>query len=148
MRDRSSTSSGATGGPPTWSSRRTLTGAVVAEGSFGRTRKEVAEKLHTLQADAASGVDLVAGRMTVGELFDEFDRLGIADTVAPQTRSAYRWSLDAMRPALGAKRLGELKVAHIEAMLSAMVEGGAARASIARHRSTLRRALRWAQRRE
>lgn len=86
--------------------------------------------------------------MTVGELFDEFDRLGIPDTVAPQTRSAYRWSLEAMRPALGTRRLDQLKVLHIEAMLGAMVEGGAARASIARHRSALRRALRWAQRRE
>lgn len=28
---------------------------------FGRTRKEIAEKLQALQADAASGVDLVAG---------------------------------------------------------------------------------------
>jgi integrase len=94
------------------------------------------------------GVDLAGGSMTVAELFDSFQRLAIGDSVAPQTRSAYAWSLNAMRPAIGAKRLDQLKVNDVEAMLTAMAKAGAARASLSRHRSTLRRALRWAQRRE
>lgn len=115
---------------------------------FGATHKEVADKLKAMQAEAAAGVDLASGRMTVGELFDEWERLVLTDDSPASTLSNYKWSLNTMRPVIGRRRLDELKVEHVEKMLQQFADNGAARNSVARHRFVLRRTLRWAQRRE
>lgn len=113
----------------------------------GTDEAEVRAEVDRIAADIADGITVRTKSTTVAELLEAFltKTLGASPK---KTVDSYRWSVGKMTPVIGSVALDKLKVEQVEAMLSRFADEGAARNSIARHRFVLRKALRWAQRRE
>lgn len=107
---------------------------------YGQTRKEVAEKLKTLQRDRAAGVTFTS--MTVKEYLDQW----LEQTVKRKNRvrTYDRYAADVhnyLVPELGKYQLAKLTPAHVQTMLNKLADAGLAHRSIRNVRAALRRAL-------
>ncbi len=115
---------------------------------YGQTRREVQDKLRAALRDVDAGLDLTAGRQTVGQFLDRWLTDVVAPTLAPKTVSSYRDVVRVhLKPALGHHQLAKLTPQHVQAMMTAKTAVGFSPRTVAYTRSILRialnRALRW-----
>jgi integrase len=108
---------------------------------YGKTKKEVTEKLTRLQNQKLDGT-VVAGRMTVGDLLDKWLADSAKLNTDPNTYTRYESvSRLHLKPAIGATRLSQLKPMHVSNMLSTMERNGVGQRTRGHVYAILRRAL-------
>lgn len=124
-----------------------MDGRVKRRSIYGRTRKEVADKLRQKQSERDASTVIYDERLTVGAFLDHWVNTILPHRVANGTlsNSTFYSYADSVRlhlkPALGHLRLRELRAAHIDKLIAA--RRGAYSANTLRiMRTTLRKALR------
>lgn len=114
----------------------------------GRTRAEARAKLAELRRHHDAGLPVPDRRLTVATLAEQWLARGLPSDLSAPTRDNYRWAVDAhLLPALGHRRVAELEVEHVEALLDTMAAAGLSRRTMALVRGVLVRVLRFAVRR-
>jgi integrase len=95
---------------------------------YGRTRREVADKLNALLPAAAAG-QVVAGRApTVADAVESW--LAAKGHLKPKTLASYRWVAEAyVIPSLGKKRADKVTPADLRAMTKGLIDRGLSRRS-------------------
>jgi integrase len=112
---------------------------------YGSSKKEVQDRLGTLQASAISGTLTDAGQITVGEFLERWLNNSIKQKVSPTTHSRYEQHARLhITPHIGRIRLTKLTALHIEQLLAAMTEAGDSLAEQHKVGKALRQALRHA----
>jgi integrase len=114
---------------------------------YGKTRKEVAEKLKIVLREQQQGLPIMIERQTLGHFLSHW----LADVVAPNKRpKTYRSYEQIVRcylqPVLGHHQLTKLTSQHVQAMLKAKTAEGLSPRSVQRIRDVLRNALNHAYR--
>lgn len=115
---------------------------------YGKTRKEVAEKLRKLRADLDAGLLATPDRLTLGELVTRWLDDVAAHRVRPVTLDSYRRYANVhIQPALGTIPLKKMQPMHLQRLYSEMAKAGKAPRTI-RYvhtivRAALTQAVRW-----
>ena len=109
---------------------------------YGKTRKEVAEKLTDVMAGRDKGLIFDAGKLTVGEHLEQW----LADVVKPSaSHRTYSTNAQQVRdhiaPMLGRIKLKELRKAHIDRLYREKLDSGLSHATVRRVHAVLHRAL-------
>jgi integrase len=112
------------------------------------TQEEAAQKLgKLLHGDAAERQ--ADRRVTVARVLEDWQAKALPTRhLAPSTIETHAWAAALWTKELGRVKLAALNVAMVEAALGRMAGGGLAKGSLIKVRSTLRQALRWAERRQ
>ncbi len=109
---------------------------------YGRTRKEVAEKLKAVLRDQQQGLPIAVERQTVGQFLDRWLTEVARPTLRDSTYASYRSKIALyLLPTLGATQLLALTPQHVQAMMTAMRERGLSPRSVQYARAILRKAL-------
>ncbi len=114
---------------------------------YGKTRKDVQDKLRSTLRDIDAGLDLGTSRQTVGAFLDRW----IADVVtparAPKTTATYRDVVRLhLKPTVGRHALDKLTPQHVAALLKAKTDAGLSPRMVHHIRGVLRNALNQAMR--
>lgn len=113
---------------------------------YGKTRKEVADKIRELQSKAETG-ELPVAELTVEALLDRWLEEVVRVRNKEHTYVDYwRISKNHLKPALGNLKLTELRPDHIQALLNTISKAGKAPRTVRNVRAALRRALNQARR--
>ncbi|CAN5619188.1 site-specific integrase [soil metagenome] len=112
----------------------------------GPSRADVAERLSVMRQQAAQGLPVAAGDLTVAALLDRWITDVLPTKVESGTVDSYRWAAEHIRPALGARRVTKLTPEDVEGFLKAK-SATLGRSSLVRIRAVLGQALRWAEKR-
>lgn len=114
---------------------------------YGKTRKEVVEKLREAQREHDQGVDLTADRTTVAEYLEHWLDTVVKQRNKERTQISYAETVRRhIIPAIGRHRLDKLRPEHVQAMVASIQAGGHdrtaqyARAILVR---ALNQAVRW-----
>lgn len=115
----------------------------------GRTRAEARAKVADTLRKVQDGLPVGDQRTTLEEFLSDWLTHGLPSAArSSNTRDNYRWAVDKhIVPALGASRLRDLTADDVDALLDGMAVAGLSRSSMARVHGTLKRALRYAERR-
>jgi integrase len=118
---------------PTGPKRKTL---------YGRTRREVDEKLTKAKADRDGGLVFDADNIKVGEYLGRWLTDSVLDTVRPTTFERYEQIVRLhIRPALGQLKLKNLTAAHVRGLYRQKLDGGLAPRTVQYVHVTLHKAL-------
>lgn len=114
----------------------------VRKSFYGRTRKEVADKLAKALRDHQEGLPVAVERQTVGQFLDRW----LADVAKPSIRpKTYRsYSLIVrlhLAPALGRHQLAKLSPQHVQTMMNDKLAAGLSPRTVHHIRAVLRQAL-------
>ena len=109
---------------------------------YGKTRKEVAEKLKVALRDQQQGLPVAVERQTVAQFLDRW----LADVARPKLRAStlvgYRQKIERyILPALGRHQLAKLEPQQVQAMLNDLHDRGLSSRTVHHTRAILRRAL-------
>ena len=127
-----------------WEARYTL---YTAEGQkrpvlYGKTRKEVADKLAKALADRASGYTFDTENITVGEYLDRWlndsDRGSVRTSTYERHEQITRLHL---KPALGRVKLSKLTPAHLQGLYRDKLDSGLSPATVQKIHTVLHKAL-------
>jgi len=122
-------------------------GKRVRKSVYGRTRREVADKLHVLQDTKARGLPVVNERLKTGEFLDWWATECLPGTIRASTLASYRSVLrHRIIPALGHVPLAKLGPQHVQTMIAELRATGLSPRSVQYTRAILRRALGQAER--
>lgn len=114
---------------------------------YGKTRREVQDKLRAAQRDLDKGIDLAASGQRVSEFLTIWLDSVVRPTKAPKTAASYEEIVRLhLIPSIGAHRLDKLTPAHVAAMLHAKTEAGLSPRRVHHIRAVLRNALNQAMR--
>lgn len=117
----------------------------------GTSRADVSRKLRALAAKRDTGQQVDNRSVTVAQVLDEFLERDVPNRhLAPSTAEVYHWTADLVRAEIGSRRVADLTVDHVEAMLDRLAtrdENPLGRSSLTKVRGTLQRALAFAERR-
>jgi integrase len=109
---------------------------------YGKTRKEVAEKLKAVHRDQAAGMNIAPEQQTVAQFLERWLDQTVARRNKPRTEDSYR---DTVRlhitPAIGHQQLAKLTPDHVQDMLTKAEQQGLSLRSVHYIRTVLRRAL-------
>lgn len=109
---------------------------------YGKTRKEVAEKLTKSQHDRQQGLPIAVARQTVGQFLDRWLEDVVRPTVRAKTLHSYAQMVRLhLKPALGHHQLAKLTPQHVQAMLNEKLNSGLSPRTVQYLRAILRRAL-------
>ena len=109
---------------------------------YGRTRKEVADKLAKVLSDRVEGIVYDDENMTVGEYFDVWLKGSVRGSVRQST-----YDRDAslvnnhLRPALGGIRLKKLSAAHVQSFYGDRLDHGLSPSTVHKMHAILHKAL-------
>jgi integrase len=115
---------------------------------YGKTRKEVADKLKAAVKDLDAGIDLGAGRLTVAQYMDKWLAASVKPSVKVKTYEGYE-SIARVRvvPRIGRKQLSNLTPLDLQALYADLAEDGLSARSIHHTHRCLHRAfvqaIRW-----
>lgn len=113
---------------------------------YGKTQREVIERLNETLRDHQRGTLAKPGRVTVEQWMNRWLQ-SIEGGVRPTTLQHYRWiATEHIIPAIGRRQLSKLEPSDVEAMLNAKLRAGLAPRTVHHIRSVLRNALRKAER--
>lgn len=117
-------------------------GRAVRKSLYGRTKKEVQEKLLKAQQSLVQGMPLPDGRQTVGQFLDRWLLDSVAHSVRPRTYASYRQMIR-LHVDDDVRRLPLVKLTpqHVQALLNAKTREGLSPRSVQYLRAILRRAL-------
>jgi integrase len=109
---------------------------------YGKTRKEVADKLTKALADRASGYTFDAENMTAGEYLDRWlndsDRGSVRTSTYERHEQIVRLHL---KPVLGHVKLAKLTPAHVQGLYRDKLDSGLSPATVQKIHSVLHKAL-------
>lgn len=108
---------------------------------YGKTRKEVVEKLNDLQSEIRRGMDTDPNRITVSAYLARWMRDAVAPTVRPVTAVSYQRTIDAHTGPIAHLRLQELKPMHLQQLYSDRLAAGKSKRTVQYLHSILHRAL-------
>lgn len=109
---------------------------------YGRTRKEVAEKLKALVHEQQAGHPIATGRLTVADFLTRWLAEVVRPNKAPKTYRSYEQNVRLyLIPALGRHQLRQLEPRQVQALLNARRAAGMSVDSVTRMRDVLRNAL-------
>ena len=109
---------------------------------YGTTRREVAEKLKTMQHAQASGANLAAERITVKQFLERWLSEIVSRRNKPRTVDGYTQIVrQHLIPHLGRYQLDQLRPEHVQAMLNTLAAEGRKYNTVRNIRAVLRRAL-------
>src|SRR5215210_6610202 len=110
---------------------------------YGKTRKEVAEKLTKRIADRDSGLIFDAGKMTLGEYLDRWLSDSVKGTVRVSTYERHEAIIRLhIKPSIGRVGLKKLTPAHVRSLYREKLDSGLlAPATVRKIHSTLHKAL-------
>lgn len=112
---------------------------------YGKTRKEVAEKLKIILRDVQQGTPVVDDRQTVEQFLQHWLDAIIVEKVRPKTLHSYREIARLhIIPDLGKKPLTKLTAQHVQSLLSQKRQSGLSARTVAYIRSVLVMALKQA----
>ena len=113
---------------------------------YGKTQKEVRDKLRALQRTVDAGSLPAPANLTVARYLEDWLVRFLPGTVSPRTEVIYRNAIDRyVVPTLGSVKLHQLSPAHVSEMLSTLETQGYAPETRRIARAVLRRALRRAE---
>ena len=113
---------------------------------YGKTQREVRDKLRALQHTLEAGVLPAPANLTVGRFLEDWLERFLPGTVSPRTEAIYRNVVTRyLGPTVGTVRLRQLSPAHVSDMLSTLEAQGYAPETRRIARAVLRRALRRAE---
>ena len=113
---------------------------------YGKTQKEVRDKLRALQRTVEAGSLPAPANLTVGRYLEDWLARFLPGTVSPRTEVIYRNAVDRyLAPTVGSVKLHQLSPAHVSEMLTTLEEQGYAPETRRIARAVLRRALRRAE---
>lgn len=113
---------------------------------YGRTRREVADKVREVQQQIEQGIPIPPERLTVAQWLSRWLQTGLSQSASPNTVANYQWVIERhLIPALGPIRLKSLTPSDVDTMLKAKAAGGLSPSSCMRMRSVLRMALHQAE---
>ncbi len=117
----------------------------------GTSRADASRKLRALTAKRDTGQGVDDRSFTVAQALDDFLGRDVPNrNLAPKTVELYQWTAALIRDDIGNRRLADLTVDHIEAMLDRLAnrdEQPLGRSSLTKTRGTLQRAIAFAERR-
>jgi integrase len=109
---------------------------------YGRTRKEVADKLARVLADCASGLVFDDEGMTVAEYLDRWLEDSDRDSVRTSTHERHKEIVRLhIRPALGRLKLSKLTPAHVQGLYRDRLDSGLSPATVQKIHTVLHKAL-------
>jgi integrase len=109
---------------------------------YGRTRKEVADKLKALHRDQAAGMPIVSERLTVQQFLEIWLEQVVKVRNRPRTYENYAQIVQAhLIPAIGMRQLTKLTPEHVQALINRLTEQGLAPRTVRNVRAVLRKAL-------
>jgi integrase len=109
---------------------------------YGKTRKEVADKLAKALSDRSSGLVFDAGTLTLSEYLDRWLINSVRDTVRQRTWERYEQLARVhIRPALGRARMTALTTAHVRSLYREKLDAGLASRTVQYIHTTLHKAL-------
>ncbi len=109
---------------------------------YGKTRREVAEKLVVVQRTTQQGLPAQDDQITVGGFLDQWLRDVAKPTVRQTTYAGYESALRKhLKPGLGRHRLSKLTPAHVQTFMNEKVAEGLSPRTVAYLRTILRTAL-------
>ena len=101
------------------------TGKPVRKYFYGRTRKEVQEKINEVAPKVAAGTYREPTKMTVAEWFTTWLNDYMKLSLRPTTWESHKYQVDGhIIPALGHLRLAQLQTAHIQRLYNDKLQGG------------------------
>jgi integrase len=117
-------------------------GRPVRKSLYGRSKKEVQEKLLKAQQSLVQGIPLPDGRQTVGTFLDRWLLDSVVHTVRPRTYASYRQMIRLhVNDDIRRLPLAKLTPQHVQALLNAKSQEGLSPRSVQYLRAILRRAL-------
>ncbi|CAA9560368.1 MAG: hypothetical protein AVDCRST_MAG73-3629, partial [uncultured Thermomicrobiales bacterium] len=130
-----------------WEARVSLPGGK-RKSLYGKTRKDVQDKLRAALRDLDAGLDLGTARQTVGQFLDTWLADVVKPTLAPKTYESYAVMCRVhIKPGLGHHQLSRLTPQHVAALLKAKQDAGLSPRTVQYIRAVLRialnRALKW-----
>lgn len=109
---------------------------------YGRTRKEVAEKLKAVLRDQQQGLPIAVARQTVGLFLERWLAEVARPTLRDSTYASYQSKITLyILPTLGTTQLSALTPQHVQTMMIVMRERGLSPRSVQYARAILRKAL-------
>jgi integrase len=109
---------------------------------YGKTRKEVADKLAKALSERSSGLVFDAGTLTLSEYLDRWLINSVRDTVRQRTWERYEQIARVhIKPALGRVRMTALTAAHVRSLYRAKLDVGLASRTVQYIHTTLHKAL-------
>lgn len=109
---------------------------------YGKTRKEAQDKLRAALRDLDAGLDLSAGRQTVGQFLERWLEDVAKPGLRPKTFQSYAQLVRLyLKPDLGHHQLAKLTPQHVQAMMTAKTAAGLSPRTVQYIRAVLRRAL-------
>src|SRR5579884_3830581 len=109
---------------------------------YGKTRREAQDKLRAALRDLDAGLDLAAGRQTVGQFLDRWLADVAKPSVRPSTYESYAGHVrNHLKPALGHIQLAKLTPQQVQTMLTEKTAAGLSPRTVQYIRAVLRRAL-------
>jgi integrase len=114
---------------------------------FGKTKREVSDKLKATRRDIDAGLDVTIDTLTVAAFLDQWREDVVKRTTAAKTQHSYAGLVRLLiMPAVGHYKLKDLRQPHVDAMLRAMTDKGLSPRTVQYARAVLRAALTYAQR--
>jgi len=109
---------------------------------YGKTRKEVADKLKALHHDQADGINTAPDQQTVAQFLDRWLRDVVARRNKPRTHESYSEMVRLhIVPYIGHQRLQKLLPEHVLALMNALSEKGLSPRTVQYARTILVQAL-------
>lgn len=114
---------------------------------YGKTRREVDEKLTKAKANRDAGLLFDAQNQTVSEYLNRWLENSVKGNVRPRTLQSYRLHVRLyINPALGRKKLKNLSPDHLQTFYSVQLDAGLAPSTVRYAHAVLHRALKQALR--
>ncbi len=109
---------------------------------YGKTRREVQEKLTATLRDRQQGLPIVTERQTLGQFFDRWLEGCVKPSVRPRTHFSYAQLVRLyIKPELGHIQLAKLSPEDVQAFMNARLKAGLSARTVQYLRAVLRRAL-------
>src|SRR5215216_6621666 len=109
---------------------------------YGKTRREVDEKLTKAKADRDTGFVFDADNLTLGNYLDRWINDSVRDTVRQRTWERYEQIVRVhIKPALGRVKLKDLTATHARGLYREKLESGSSPRTVQYIHTTLRKAL-------
>ncbi|MFO1045992.1 MAG: site-specific integrase [Planctomycetaceae bacterium] len=104
---------------------RDATGKRLTKTFYGKTKKEVADKLTGEASALLTGTSVTSGKMTVADLLTKWYEESAKPNTSPGTAAEYKRIVDShIVPKIGSVKLSALRPLHIQTMLSALEKDG------------------------
>src|ERR1044072_3917571 len=109
---------------------------------YGKTRKEVQDKITPILRDVQKGIPVITERQTVGQFLDRWLSDSVKISVRPKTFSSYSDLVRLhIKPELGHIQLTKLSPQHVQGLLKDRLKAGLSARTVQYIRTVLRIAL-------